>query len=94
MKSIIKIGLVSLVGIFMFSGCGGSFIKVAPAETIKETKSVKADAKYFISTYNTTDSDYSFMHTRRNNASKFVFQGVALNTLNNEPLANSITPSN
>ena len=81
MKNIIKIGLVSLVGVFIFSGCGGSFIKVAPAETIKETKNIQADAKYFIFTGNDTDSDYGFTHTRRNNSSRFVFQGMALNTL-------------
>ena len=81
MKNIIKIGLMSLIGVFMFTGCGGSFIKVAPAETIKETKNMEADAKYYISTANDTDSDYGLVHTRLNNVNRFVFQGMALNTL-------------
>jgi len=79
MKNIIKIGLVSLVGIFMFTGCGSSFIKVTSMEKVK--LNYKGDASFIVTTKNTIDSDYGFTHMVQNNTDKFVFQGAALTTV-------------
>ena len=79
MKNIIKIGLISLVGVFMFSGCGSSFIKVTSIKKVKSN--YKGDASFVVTTKNTIDSDYSFTHMVQNNTDKFVFQGAALATI-------------
>ena len=79
MKNIIKIGLVSLVGVFMLTGCGSSFIKVTSMEKVKPI--YKGDASFVVITKNTIDSDYGFTHMVQNNTDKFVFQGAALTTI-------------
>lgn len=81
MKNIIKMGLVGLVGVFMLTGCGSTFIKVAPAENYVKTQKFQADAKYLIYTSDLADGGYGLTHTIHNNTSRFILQGMALNTL-------------
>ena len=82
MKNIIKIGLVSLVGVFMLTGCGSTYIKVAPGEIVTKTKDIKADKKIAVNIINHTDSTYmGTTHIFRNNQDKFMLQAIAMYAL-------------
>jgi hypothetical protein len=88
MKSIIKIGLVGLVGIFMFTGCASTptqvaYVPIPKNMKLAETKgALSSDIVYIVNSINMEDSKVMAANRTVDNINgKFMIQADAMTTI-------------